>query len=94
MPTTGARAASHAGSSCARFSTTFGELRCDGEHVPIVLHDDGRTRRLFAYVTLLIPVHGLRAGSHAVTHSLIEMRGSALRRQRMTATTACAFARM
>lgn len=36
-----------------------GELRCEGEHASIILHDHGITRRLFAYGTWFILVHGL-----------------------------------
>lgn len=37
----------------------YGELRCEGDHAIIVLHDRGLTRRLYAYGTWFILVHGL-----------------------------------
>src|SRR5438876_1358357 len=37
----------------------YGELRCEGEHALIILHDRGVTRRLYAYGTWFILVHGL-----------------------------------
>jgi AraC-like DNA-binding protein len=51
-----------------------GELRCEGEHALIVLHDDGRTRRLFAYGTWFILVHGLACWLARRRIPLIEMR--------------------
>ena len=51
-----------------------GELRCEGEHAVIILHDDGRTRRLFAYGTWFILVHGLACWLARRRIPLIEMR--------------------
>jgi AraC-like DNA-binding protein len=51
-----------------------GELRCEGEHAVIILHDDGQTRRLFAYGTWFILVHGLACWLARRRIPLIEMR--------------------
>ena len=51
-----------------------GELRREGEHALIILHDDGRTRRLFAYGTWFILVHGLACWLARRRIPLIEMR--------------------
>jgi AraC-like DNA-binding protein len=51
-----------------------GELRCEGEHALIILHDDGRTRRLFAYGTWFILVHGFACWLARRRIPLIEMR--------------------
>lgn len=51
-----------------------GELRCEGEHALIILHDDGRTRRLFTYGTWFILVHGLACWLARRRIPLIEMR--------------------
>jgi len=51
-----------------------GELRCEGEHAVIVLHDDGRARRLFAYGTWFILVHGFACWLARRRIPLIEMR--------------------
>jgi AraC-like DNA-binding protein len=51
-----------------------GELRCEGEHALIILHDDGMTRRLFAYGTWFILVHGLACWLARRRIPLIEMR--------------------
>ncbi|TDN69980.1 AraC family transcriptional regulator [Paraburkholderia sp. BL10I2N1] len=51
-----------------------GELRCEGEYALIILHDDGPTRRLFAYGTWFILVHGLACWLARRRIPLIEMR--------------------
>lgn len=51
-----------------------GELRCEGEHALIILHDGGMTRRLFAYGTWFILVHGLACWLARRRIPLIEMR--------------------
>jgi AraC-like DNA-binding protein len=51
-----------------------GELRCEGEHAMLILHDRGITRRLFAYGTWFILVHGLACWLARRRIPLIEMR--------------------
>jgi len=51
----------------------YGELRCEGEHALIVLHDRGPTRRLYAYGTWFILVHGLACWLARRRIPLIEM---------------------
>lgn len=51
-----------------------GELRCEGEHALIILHDRGLTCRLFAYGTWFILVHGLACWLARRRIPLIEMR--------------------
>jgi len=51
----------------------YGELRCEGEHALIVLHDRGPTRRLYTYGTWFILVHGLACWLARRRIPLIEM---------------------
>lgn len=51
-----------------------GELRCEGEHALIVLHDRGIKRRLFAYGTWFILVHGLACWLARRRIPVMEMR--------------------
>jgi AraC-like DNA-binding protein len=51
-----------------------GELCCEGDHALIILHDRGMTRRLFAYGTWFIFVHGLACWLVRRRIPLLEMR--------------------
>jgi AraC-like DNA-binding protein len=52
----------------------YGELRVEGEHAVIILHDRGIARRLYAYGTWFILVHGLACWLVRRRIPLIEMQ--------------------